>query len=77
MITKEKVIEILEQHAYRSAAAGRIVVYESSFEDIAEELVKYCFVGRSEQLVCNHPNESWKFDESGVDMYCEECAKNE
>jgi|GEM_PF-6966366 len=44
MITKEKVIEILEQHAYRSAVAGRIVVYETNFEDIADEVVKNCSI---------------------------------
>ena len=44
MITKEKILEILEHHAYRSAAAGRIVVYETNFEDIAEEVVKNCSI---------------------------------
>lgn len=39
-------------------------------------LSKFSVVGQREQLVCDHPNECWKFDESGVDMYCAECAKN-
>lgn len=43
----------------------------------AENLPISDVVGKSEQLVCDHPNECWKFDKSGVDMYCEECAKNE
>lgn len=30
-------------------------------------------VGRSEQLVCDCPNENWVYDESGVDMYCKNC----
>jgi hypothetical protein len=33
--------------------------------------------GQSEQLVCVHPDSSWVYDESGVDMYCKDCEKEQ
>lgn len=39
----------------------------------AEQLNLTDVVGRSEQLVCDCPNEEWVYDESGVDMYCKKC----
>jgi len=27
--------------------------------------------------VCEHKNEDWKYDESGVDMYCTKCKDSE
>ena len=44
---------------------------------VERQLRLYSVVGRSEQLVCDCPDENWVYDDSGVDMYCKKCHENE
>lgn len=57
MITKEKILEILDKYAKDNFGINNTYIDNLEFEDLAEELVKNCsipyVVGRSEQLVCS------------------------
>lgn len=49
MITKEKILEILEKNSILSRTAGRFVIYENDWENIAQEIVKNCSIQRVSQ----------------------------
>ena len=44
----------------------------STFIDFNEELID---AFDSNEVVCNHANEHWVYDKSGVDMYCKKCEE--
>jgi len=44
---KEKIIKILEAHTIQSMTLGRDIIFESEFEDIAEEIIPLKNLGES------------------------------
>ena len=46
-------------------------IFEQIVKETVQEAIDYAH--SCEQFVCDHPNEEWVYDESGVDMYCKKC----
>ena len=62
----EKVSEVLFNVYGREMDAIIDVVNKSSISNVVVNVA-----------VCEHKNEDWKYDESGVDMYCTKCKDSE
>ncbi len=81
MITKEKILRILDKYANDNFGINSTYIDHVDFDELADELVKNCsipgVVERSEQLVCDCGNSSmtWYGNDDDKKWFCFNCKK--